>query len=411
LENEALVFYFSPHLDSDFMCPTNPNGGVRSDKAFRELGRLEMGRAILGISAFFFFVTCFGQGVPEMSEPDRAQVREDMTHAASLLWSSISGEASRVENLVRYSRQDLLSLSLHDEARRDWVYWPRERVGLPLQLMSAEQRVMVQDLLTSILSASGYLKVVHIMQLEQILAVLEDLGLPRGVHHYVIALFGRPSMVEPWAWRFEGHHVSLSVTVSPDGVRVTPSFLGADPAETITGPLAGFRPLHAEEDLGRQLIRSMSQTQQAQAILSAVAPQDIFSTNLDMGRSRNKDRSIWDDWRNTLKPEGISVSSLGQGQQKLVRRILEEVVTRYRPEISMAYLESVNLKKLSFAWMGSLEKRSPHYYRIQGVDFVFEYDNVQDGGNHIHSVWRSLTGDFGDDILGQHYRLSHAQVD
>jgi len=393
------------------MCPTNPNGGVRSDKAFRELGRLEMGRAILGISAFFFFITCFGQSVPEMSEPDRAQVREDMTHAASLLWSSISGEASRVENLVRYSRQDLLSLSLHDEARRDWVYWPRERVGLPLQLMSAEQRVMVQDLLTSILSASGYLKVVHIMQLEQILAVLEDLGLPRGVHHYVIALFGRPSMVEPWAWRFEGHHVSLSVTVSPDGVRVTPSFLGADPAETITGPLAGFRPLHAEEDLGRQLIRSMSQAQQAQAILSAVAPQDIFSTNLDMGRSRNKDRSIWDDWRNTLKPEGISVSSLGQGQQKLVRRILEEVVTRYRPEISMAYLESVNLKKLSFAWMGSLEKRSPHYYRIQGVDFVFEYDNVQDGGNHIHSVWRSLTGDFGDDILGQHYRLSHAQVD
>ena len=367
-------------------------------------------RAASVIASFFFFTMAFAQGVfaqgaPTMPETSRAQVREDMTNAASLLWSSIVGETSRVENLVRYSRQDLLSLSLNDEARRDWVYWPRERVGLPLQLMSAEQRVMVQGLLTSILSTSGYLKVVHIMQLEQILALLEDEGLPRGVHHYVVAFFGRPSMVDPWTWRFEGHHVSLSVSVFPDGVRVTPSFLGADPAETLTGPLAGFRPLHAEEDLGRQLVRSMNETQRAQAILSPIPPRDIFSSNV------NKAPSSWDTWRTTLKPEGVPVADLDQSHQKLVRRILEEIVTRYRPEISATYLASIDLSQLSFAWMGSLESREPHYYRIQGVNFVFEYDNTQDGGNHIHSVWRSVTGDFGDDLLEKHYRLSHLQTD
>jgi hypothetical protein len=38
---------------------------------------------------------------------------------------------------------------------------------------------------------------------------------------------------------------------------------------------------------------------------------------------------------------------------------------------------------------------------------VFEYDNVQDGGNHVHSVWRDKTGDFGMRVLGEHYRTSH----
>lgn len=340
---------------------------------------------------------------PEMSESSRIAVTEDMVNAASQLWSSITGEETIVESLVQYSREELLALSLDDGARRDWVYWPRARKGLPLQLMSAEQRAMVHDLLTSILSASGYLKVVHIMQLEQILGVLEDRGLPRAVDHYVLAFFGRPSTTEPWAWRFEGHHVSLSVSVSPDGIRVTPSFFGADPAETLTGPLAGFRPLHAEEDLARQLVRSLTDEERARAVLSDTPPLDIFSSNM------NKEPSDWDAWRNTLKPEGIRVADLDRAQRGVVRRILEEVVTRYRPEISSAYLQSVDLDQLSFAWMGSLQRRTPHYYRLQGVDFVFEYDNIQGGGNHIHSVWRSPTGDFGDDLLGEHYRLSHLE--
>ena len=36
-----------------------------------------------------------------------------------------------------------------------------------------------------------------------------------------------------------------------------------------------------------------------------------------------------------------------------------------------------------------------------------EHDNTQDAGHHIHSVWRNPAGDFGDDILAEHYRLHH----
>ena len=44
-----------------------------------------------------------------------------------------------------------------------------------------------------------------------------------------------------------------------------------------------------------------------------------------------------------------------------------------------------------------------HYYRVQGPLFLIEYDASQDGGNHVHTVWRDFTGDFGRDLLREHY--------
>jgi hypothetical protein len=35
---------------------------------------------------------------------------------------------------------------------------------------------------------------------------------------------------------------------------------------------------------------------------------------------------------------------------------------------------------------------------------MIEYDNVQNNANHIHSVWREWDGDWGEDILAEHYR-------
>ena len=64
------------------------------------------------------------------------------------------------------------------------------------------------------------------------------------------------------------------------------------------------------------------------------------------------------------------------------------------------------LDGIKFAWMGSLEKGKAHYYRIQGTTFLIEYDNTQNDANHIHCVWRDFNGDFGDDLLAQHYRSS-----
>lgn len=190
----------------------------------------------------------------------------------------------------------------------------------------------------------------------------------------------------------------MNVTVGRDGLAVTPSFLGANPGEIRTGPLAGFRVLSAEEDLGRQLVTSFTPAQRERAVLSDEAPGDILSGNL--GKARDE----WDAWRASLQPVGISVAELNEVQQHWVRRILNEVVSTYRPEIADGYLEAIDVTELHFAWMGSTERRAPHYYRLQGPDFVFEFDNAQNGGNHVHTVWRSKAEDFGARVLEAHYQ-------
>ncbi|HEY8520051.1 MAG TPA: DUF3500 domain-containing protein [Gammaproteobacteria bacterium] len=334
-------------------------------------------------------------------EPARVSVSEELVRIANELLGTVEGGPGGTEQMLGVDRGRQLKLAFDDPNRENWQFWPAARVGLPIELMDGRQRHLLHELLTATLSAKGYLKTVHIMQLEQILDLVENSGLPRSVDHYVLVLFGTPSMEDVWGWRFEGHHVSLNFTVAPDAVSVTPSFFGSNPAEVRTGPLTGFRVHGEAEDLARELVLSLDERQRRVAIVSDVAPAEIFTGNI------RKPREQWDAWKTTLEPQGIRVGELNESQQHWVRRILDEVVGNYRPEISEAYLRAIDPASLHFAWMGSTERGRPHYFRLQGEDFVFEYDNVQNDGNHVHSVWRSPSGDFGERLLEQHYQSSH----
>jgi hypothetical protein len=334
-------------------------------------------------------------------DAETAQVREAMFTAASSVFASVSRGGGFVSNMFGVDRAQEMLLALDDPAHENWQFWPTARVGLPLEYMSAQERRATHDLLASTLSSRGYLKAVHIMQLEQILDMLDEGGLPRSVDHYVLAIFGEPSMTAPWAWRFEGHHVSLSVAVTPDGVAVTPSFLGSNPAEVVSGPLAGFRVHGQVEDLARQLVSSLDGRLRTQAIVADAAPSEIATANM------NKPRSDWDAWRETLEPVGVRVDDLNEVQQHWVNLIIDEAVGNYQSDIQLAYRNALDAGSLRFAWMGSIERGEPHYFRLHGEDFLYEYDNVQNGGNHVHSVWRSESGDFGRDLLARHYALAH----
>jgi hypothetical protein len=337
--------------------------------------------------------------VPCAAQDDGA-VQAEMVGAVSALIATVE-QAAPTEAMLGVGRKSNLMLPVDSPERVNWQYWPTVRVGLPLEYMSAVQRRLVHDLLRTLLSSNGYLKATHIMQLEEILDVLDEAGLPRSVDHYRLVVFGTPSVDAPWAWRFEGHHVSLSVSVSPERVAVTPSFFGANPAEVVGGPLAGFRVHGMLEDLARELLMSLNDAQRAEAVVAERAPAEIFSGNI------NKERSQWEAWRQTLVPQGVAVADLNEVQQHWVRRIVDEVVGNYRPELAAQYTSTLDIEDLKFAWMGPAERHAPHYFRLQGADFMFEYDNVQNGGNHVHSVWRSLSQDFGQDALGEHYRTSH----
>jgi hypothetical protein len=366
-------------------------------------------------SACIAFTALAQRELPAPAVDDPA-IAAAMTSAARALLESVRGEPEFSERLRAYSMEDELLLALDSPAREQWAYWPTPRAGLSFDLMHAKHRALTHELLWQLLSNRGYHKLLNIMQLESVLQATSGTGFPRGIEDYSVTLFGEPSDTAPWAWRFEGHHISLSITVAPGrGFTVTPTFLGADPAEVSFGPLAGLRVLRVEEDLGRQLASSLTAAQRKLAIVAGTpewnaqggfsypndVPWDLIATNIV------RERADWGAWKTELMPDGIAFADLDGAQQATLLAILDEIFTTYRPEIAATYRGSLDLQGLRFAWIGGAKKGEPHYYRIQTSDFLFEYDNVQGNSNHIHEVWRSRAGDFGEDLLRRHRAAAH----
>jgi Protein of unknown function (DUF3500) len=331
---------------------------------------------------------------------ESAEIRDAMVANAAQLLATVARGPGPIEQMGGFDRRASMVFGADNAERQNWQYWPAARVGLPLGLMTAEQRRLTQALLTAVLSSQGYLKAIQIQHLDEILAETDEAGFPRALGHYALAIFGEPAADHDWGWRFEGHHVSLNIAVSPNRITVTPSFFGSNPAEVETGPLTGLRVHGIVEDLARELVTSLDAGERSRAIISARAPGEILTTQLRVARDR------WADWIEAVQPEGLPVSALNEVQQYWVRRILAEVIGNYRDELARQVRDQIDVETLSFAWMGSIERGAPHYFRLQGDDFAFEYDNVQNDGNHVHSVWRSKSSDFGADVLLSHYRTA-----
>ena len=334
------------------------------------------------------------------SDNSMSRVSSEMVTAANALLATVASGPEGIEAAVGYNRQELLHLDMDNEARKNYVYWPYLRKGLPLDFMSAQQKMLAHELLHTALSTKGYLTTIQVMQLEKILSDNEVIGFPRGPENYTLAIFGTPSLEDQWGWRFEGHHLSLNFAVANGEISVTPTFFGASPAEIRTGTFAGFRSQDYVHNAGLNLMHALTDAQKNTAIEDGNPPGDILSGTL------NRPRESWEDWK-SLPASGITISSLDAQQKQLVQHILDEVVTVYRPEIAQSYLAQVDINTLNFTWLGSIENGAPHYWRLDGADFFFEYDLVQGNGNHVHTVWRSKEGDFGADLLMQHRQESH----
>lgn len=280
------------------------------------------------------------------------------------------------------------------DERRNWHYVPRPRHGLPIKEMTTEQRLLAHGLLSTGLSHRGYTKAVGIMSLESVLAELENNPKKRDPEMYYFSIFGTPGK-EPWGWRVEGHHLSLNFTIADGSPVMTPSFFGTNPGEVKQGPRAGTRVLEAEEELGRALVKSLDEAQRKKAVILEKAPQEILNV----------------PGRNDSKPEGIPWADLTEPQRETLTKLIREYLFRHRPDVAETEFAKVMEKTgtLHFAWAGGLERGEPHYYRVQGGTFVLEYDNVQNGANHVHSVWRDFDHDFGADALAEHYKAAHGK--
>ena len=322
---------------------------------------------------------------PSLEAPPQTNTAEAMAVAAEALLESLPAP-----------KRAKATFRLDDAVRADWHFIPRERPGLSLGEMDAAERQLAQALLKTGLSARGIETVATVISLEQVLFAMGDSPSTRNPEWYYVSVFGNPGS-EPWGWRFEGHHVSLNFTVVEGApVAWTPSFLGANPAEVRSGPRVGLRALSREEDLGRALARSLDEEQWEAALVATEAPAEVLTEARPAAEP--------------LAPEGLPAARLGPEQRQQLVALLEVYLSRMEAGLAArrrSEIEADGMDAVAFAWAGSREPRAPHYYRIQGPSFLIEYDNVQNGANHVHTVWRDFDGDFGRDLLAEHYATHH----
>ena len=292
---------------------------------------------------------------------------------------------------------------LNSPDRTHWNFIPTNmfpRQGLPIKEMTEPQRKLAHELLKSGLSQRGYTTTTTIMNdLEAILRDTEAAarggkpgGNVRDPELYFFTVFGTPAAKGTWGWRVEGHHVSLHFTVA-DGVAVVgaPSFWGSNPAEVREGPKKGLRALDREQDAGRALVMALDDSQKKAALIAEVAPTDILTKT--------------DVTTNPLSPMGVQANAMTQKQRELLMQLIEVYTSQMTADIAserLAEIKKAGLEKIAFAWAGPVEPGQKHYYRVQGPTFLIEFDNTQNDGNHIHSVWRDFESDFGRDLLREH---------
>ena len=314
-------------------------------------------------------------------------------HSASVMTNA----AKAFLNSLDPEQRARATFQFQDEERFDWHYIPKPRKGLPLKDMNSAQKHLAHALLSAGLSQRGYIKAISIMSLDEILKAMEQgKGPVRDPDNYYFSVFGEPSETGTWGYRIEGHHISQNFTVTNGKVQGAPSFFGANPAEVREGPRKGLRVLANEDDFARTFVQSLTADQKKSAIVSKDAPADILTTNSRKAALKGQ-------------ASGLEASKLNAHQKELLQNLLDEYCNNVPEQLAQAREEQIKKAggNLWFAWAGGEEPGQPHYYRIQTPAFLIEFDDTQNGANHIHSVWRDFDGDFGLDLLKEHYQTSH----
>jgi hypothetical protein len=151
------------------------------------------------------------------------------------------------------------------------------------------------------------------------------------------------------------------------------------------------------EDSGRTLVTALDEKQRATAIFNTAAPNEIVTTNqLDI---------------KPLSPDGLRASAMTAAQRDLLTKVIDAYAGLMAPDVAaqrMAKIKAAGIENIGFAWAGPVERGQRHYYRVQGPTFLIEFDNTQNNGNHVHSIWRDFNGDFGRDLLREHIKTAHA---
>jgi hypothetical protein len=299
--------------------------------------------------------------------------------------SAMADAASRFVASLDDAQKSRATFAFNSPERVNWHWIPRERKGLPIKSMKAEERALAFGLLNTGLSTKGMVKATTIMSLEQILFDDEHgTGPVRDPELYFLSVFGNPSDEGEWGWRIEGHHLALNFTLK-DGkvISATPFMFGSNPAEVRKGSRKGLKNLEEIEGPTNKLIASLTPEQRKEAIVSPTAP-DVTTTPNSVQAP-------------VTTPEGIAAAKLDSDQKQTLSQLLRAYAVNFPEPIRVELLDQLTRdpESIHFAWYGPADPTKPHAFRIQGKAFFIDFNMTQNETNHIHTFYRSLLGDFG----------------
>jgi hypothetical protein len=280
--------------------------------------------------------------------------------------------------------------------RTGWSNLPTgifQRNGLRFGDLKPPQREAALKLVAAALSREGYQKVTDIMNGDEVLKNAgggrtggrPSTGIRFGLDEYYLALLGTPSETTPWMTQFGGHHLAINVTIAGQGSVMTPSLPAAQPAKyTLNGQTV--RPLGHENDKGFALINALNAAQLKKAVLNY----EIKDLVLGPGNDGK-----------VIQPEGILASELDASQQAMLLDLAHEWVGILNDEAANAKMAEIkaNLPKTYFAWSGATKNGGLAYYRIQGPTLIIEYAPQQGDLDHIHTIYRDPTNDYGAKLV------------
>jgi len=323
--------------------------------------------------------------------------------------------------LLTNEQRDSVVAALDDgAARTNWSNLPASmapRSGMPVAEMTGEQRRAFHAMLTSAFSSQGYLKTATSMWHEDVLreitanmvATMPDENPEKAFYRgliesydsekFFISVFGDPS-ARDWGWMVTGHHYAANFTVADGKIAFMPLFLGANPQLVSEGRYSGWRLLQHESDRAFALIGSLEPSQLLEAVVADAVDDDSFAG------PGNRD--------GFAQQVGIRASSLNPLQLRLLNGVIDEYLDDASDEASMRQRKTIaedGLSKLFFAWWGPTDNPAARYmFRVHGPSILIDYvrEKSSDGGyNHVHSIARDPSNDYGSEWLKHHYEEAH----
>jgi hypothetical protein len=293
--------------------------------------------------------------------------------------------AQRFLGALDDSQRARASFAFDSPERFNWHWIPRSRSGLPIKDLAPDRRALAFGLLNTGLSTRGMIKAATIMSYEEILRVQENGNGPvRDPELYFVSVFGTPGDRGEWGWRVEGHHLSLNFTLR-DGkvVSATPFMFGSNPAEVKSGGRKGSRNLFDIEEPIASLMASLDEAQVGEAVVSDEVP--------DVTTTPNSARLA------PPPPVGITSDKFNASQLALLDRFVKAYQANFPESIrdDLADRLARSPRPFHFAWYGLPDPYKPHAFRLQSPELLIDFNVKQDEANHIHTYYRSASGDFG----------------